>query len=126
MGLGVPRAAQDGDTALHWAATGGHNAVAQAVLLRGGDARLAISVGSTPLHVAAQQGHTTVVALLLRDGKQQVDSRDRAGRTALHFAAQHGKTDVLALLLEAGASRAARSNVRAARLAAWQRCAEGV
>ena len=104
---------QDGDTALHWAATGGHAAVAQAVLLRGGDARRANAVGSTPLHVASQHGHAAVVALLLCHGKQAVDARDRAGRTALHFAAQQGHVDVLTLLLEAGASRAAHSNVRA-------------
>ena len=87
--------------------------MAQAVLLRGGDARLANAVGSTPLHVASQHGHAAVVALLLCHGKQAVDARDRAGRTALMFSAQYGHIDVLTLLLQAGASRAAHSNVRA-------------
>ena len=113
--------AQDGDTALHWAASGGHAEVVATLLSKGADGRVANAVGATPLHLASQNGHAPVVALLLRDGKQPVDVRDRAGRTALMFAAQYGKVEVLALLIEAGASSAARSNVRAlARIRVWR------
>ena len=105
--------AQDGDTALHWAASGGHAEVVAALLSKKADGRIANAVGATPLHLASQNGHAPVVALLLREGRQPVDVRDRAGRTALMFAAQQGQVDVLALLIEAGASSAARSNVRA-------------
>ena len=84
-----------------------------ALLTKGADGRNANAVGATPLHLASQNGHAPVVALLLRENKQPVDVRDRAGRTALMFAAQEGKVEVLTLLIEAGASCAARSNVRA-------------
>lgn len=122
--LRVP--AQEGDTALCWAASGGHAAVAAALVSRGADAKLANNVGATPMHLASQKGHAPVVALLLKlHDSAAVDVRDRGGRTALHFAGQNGRSDVVKLLLQAGASRTARSNVRALRLKALA-CKRGV
>ncbi|XP_037083575.1 osteoclast-stimulating factor 1-like [Pollicipes pollicipes] len=61
-----------GNTALHWAARGGHLDCAQALL---GTPRVCVSVqnklGDTPLHLAAWRGQAPMVALLLRHGADQ-------------------------------------------------------
>ena len=57
-----------GETALHKAASGGHQDIAQLLLQKGASMKTKDRDHSTPLHLAAGHGHTSMVELLLDDG----------------------------------------------------------
>lgn len=75
----------EGRTALYFAAAGGHDAAAQALLLAGADADAADSQQQTALHVAAASNVSTV-QLLLNHGADATKA-DAPGRLPLHIAA---------------------------------------
>ena len=117
---------EDGTTALHQAAAGGHVAIAQLLLdvdvvptvlrrdclaaaCRRGDAAMVdllfrgdlqadAVTGPGCLHTAAACGHAAVVARLLQKGVAATAAGDD-GLTALHHACLSGNVDVVALLL---------------------------
>jgi hypothetical protein len=55
-----------GNTALHWAAHGGHTQLVETLAFEGADVTVVNSVGDTPMHLAAWCGHAKVVEVLLR------------------------------------------------------------
>ncbi|KXZ45568.1 hypothetical protein GPECTOR_53g154 [Gonium pectorale] len=77
------RAAQNGWTPLHFAASYGHVEALQALL----DARATVDVanknGSTPLNIAAQNGHVEALQALLRADADK-EAADKDGWTPLH------------------------------------------
>ena len=91
-----------GVTPLHWAANGGHAAVAAALLAAGADVSLTTGSGQSPLHWAANGGHAAVVATLIA-WKADVNLTTDAGETPLRFAAGGGHVSVVAELLAGGA-----------------------
>ncbi|XP_047101022.1 poly [ADP-ribose] polymerase tankyrase-1-like [Schistocerca piceifrons] len=95
-------------TALHWAARGGHVAAASCLVGAGAEVDARSSWGQwTPLHWAAFNGHAGVVRLLV-GASADVNARDRWGQTPLHRAALWGHAEAAAELLLAGADRGAR------------------
>ncbi len=91
-----------GKTALHWAAQGGHPAIARLLLKKGANVNAKNKDGTTALHNAALFGHERVVRLLLDMGAD-INAKSNAGTTALHLAARYGHEGVVRLLLEKGA-----------------------
>jgi ankyrin repeat protein len=75
-------AQQEGDTALHWAAHGGHAELCRLLLTYNARGDVPNSVGTTPLHLAAQGGHLDAAAVLLQEAHVPADIRDRV-RTAV-------------------------------------------
>ena len=61
-----------GDTALMFAAHGGHEAVAQLLLQHGADVRAAKNNGITALMIARAKRHETVARLLREHGGDQL------------------------------------------------------
>ncbi|GLH10143.1 AAEL014742-PA [Gryllus bimaculatus] len=93
---------ENGDTALHVAASGGH--VKAVVVLLGMGAKVNASGHRlrTPLHCAAAHGHLAVAQRLLLAGAQ-VDAKDADGHTPLGLAAGQGNKNLVVLLLQKGA-----------------------
>ena len=82
------------ETALHWAAEKGHEALAQGLLAQGllgagADINAADRFGWTPLRLTAECNKPEVAKVLLANGAQ-VNARTRESRTALHIAAIKG------------------------------------
>lgn len=103
-----------GETPLHWAARGGHEAAAGALLAREevrADAEDA--QGLTPLALAAAGGHDGVVRLLASRPDVRVDRADPLlGETALWRAADRGHAAAVRALLDcAGAAHPGRVDV---------------
>ncbi len=86
-----------GDTALHWAAFHGNEAMARRLIDAGAGIDVRVNNGSTPLHLAAYNGHTGVVKILIAHGAQ-VNARTDAGITALDWAERNGHPAVAQLL----------------------------
>jgi ankyrin repeat protein len=84
---------QNSATALHSAAMGGHEAMAQGLLGAGADINAADSLSRTALHFAAMG---------LGAGAD-INATDYYGRTPLHWAAEHNKPEVAKVLLANGA-----------------------
>lgn len=73
------------------------------LLLRAGATNVQNGCGFTPLHHTAECGYVQMVEILLKEGRTDVNVRDKKGRTPLHYAAGHGHTQVVEVLLEKGA-----------------------
>ena len=90
-----------GETALHFAADGGHKEVVQLILE---DERAEVNAkdveGYTPLHFAATKGHRGTVQLLLEHERVEVNSKTERGFTPLYLAAREGHSGTVKLLLE--------------------------
>lgn len=93
----------NGQTALFWAAKGGHPAVIQLLLENGADIKAKNSKGWTPLHSAADRGNEAVVCLLLKKGAD-VKAKDESEWMALHSAARGGYKAIVWLLLSTNES----------------------
>jgi ankyrin repeat protein len=89
-------------TALHWAAEGGHEAVVRLLVDRGADVNVKDKLGLTALYWAAKGGHEAVVRLLV-DRRADVNLKDDDGPTALHQAAAGGHQAMVRLLVDRGA-----------------------
>jgi hypothetical protein len=92
-------------TALHFAASNGHAAVCE-VLLLGANAPLRAKAanGAEPLHCAAMNGMVDALRMLLSCGAPPDAATPRAFYTPLHYAAAHGHAAACRLLLESGAA----------------------
>ncbi|KAH6723555.1 ankyrin repeat-containing domain protein [Leptodontidium sp. MPI-SDFR-AT-0119] len=91
-----------GKTALHGAASNGHESLLRFLIEKGADCQAGDSFNLTPLHCAALKGHVGVAIHLLASGAY-VDSSARYYGTALHISAKGGHVTVASLLLEGGA-----------------------
>ena len=92
------------NTALHWAAEGGHPEVARCLLEVGAELDKENGHGFTPLHLAAARGHVQVAGCLLQAGADK-DKARTDGVTPLHMAAMNRHSEIVRCLLEAGADR---------------------
>lgn len=101
-----------GNTALHYAAFGGHDHIVAVLLNAGASVDRTDGEELTALHLATEIGALTVVDTLLTRGAS-VNSRGPNKSTALHMAAGRGFTAVVDMLV----SRGARLNS----LDAWER-----
>ena len=90
---------QDGNTALHNAASGGKLEVLELLLARGADTENTTEEGSrTALHEAALAGELPAVQMLLAAGVN-LNSKDEYGETPLFKASSAGEAEVVRALL---------------------------
>jgi ankyrin repeat protein len=92
---------QDGNTALHHAAIGGHVEVTGTLLAYGGDVSIGDKYEAQPLFRAAGCHHADIVDLLLKAGADP-NAKDRYGQIALHGPSETDDVRVQQLLIEAG------------------------
>jgi ankyrin repeat protein len=93
------RTVGNGDTAVHFAALGGHASLVKYLLEAGAHADVVNNAGDTPLLWAARGGHAGAVRELLRTGEVDVNFRDRLRRAPLIWAAARGFDNVVKELL---------------------------
>lgn len=91
------RVNHEGWTALHYAASGGHERVV--LFLLGAQAQINASApnGTTPLMMAAMYGNAATVKALLESGAH-AHTRNAAGLSALDFAHRAGRDDSAAMI----------------------------
>jgi ankyrin repeat protein len=90
-----------GCTALHCAASDGHDECVKFCIEMGTNVNARANGGLTPLHVASSNGHVNVVRLLLNAGAM-VEVTDRYGWTPLHRAIDTKRVDVARRLIDRG------------------------
>lgn len=100
------------NTALHYAASGGHHSIVQLLLEHGGDPNLQNRALATPVHLAAGNSHSHVVCTLLDTGRLQVGVCDDNGDSLLLLAARMQATDLVTRLVHAGADHTVANKVR--------------
>lgn len=99
---------EEGYTPFILACKYGRAAVVKLLLARGFDPSIREGGAGTGLIWAAPQDgdgkadHVAVIRMLLEDGREPVDARDRVGRTALWYASRYGKSDRACVLLAEG------------------------
>jgi hypothetical protein len=93
----------DNRTALHEAASLGHNEAAQFLIDKGAKKDAKTKSKSTPLHEAAWAGSTDVARLLIRAGAQK-EARNLDDSTPLQLAAIQGHRDIVRILVDHGAN----------------------
>ncbi|XP_045418962.1 ankyrin repeat and SAM domain-containing protein 6 isoform X2 [Lemur catta] len=91
-----------GNTALQFAAAGGHEPLVRFLLRRGASVNSRNHYGWSALMQAARFGHVNVAHLLLDHGAD-VNAQNRLGASVLTVASRGGHLGVVKLLLEAGA-----------------------
>ena len=88
---------KSGWTALHYAATGGHAAIAAVLVRAGADLDATSPNGSTPLMMAAMYGNSETVKLLLGAGAD-ASLRNQLELSAEDFARMAGRDDSLRII----------------------------
>jgi len=96
-------------TALHLAATKGHDNVVQTLLEKGAKMEASDRFGWTAMQAAAVGGHLAVLEVLFNHGANH-NSKTRDRWTLLHGAASGGHTDVMHVLLKNGVDVNARTS----------------
>jgi ankyrin repeat protein len=100
-GANVGAKVDNGETALHGAAYGGHEAVVRLLVEDyKADVEAKDNNGATVLHRAASSGNEAVVRLLVEGYKADVEAKDNDGTAVLHCAAAGGNEAVVRLLVE--------------------------
>ncbi|KAG6859830.1 hypothetical protein C0995_003323 [Termitomyces sp. Mi166 len=94
-------------TALHVAATYGHQDIAKLLIKHGANVHAIDMEGSTALHVAASHKHSAIVQALL-EHNVDVQTTNQFQQTALHLAVASGHQDTVKLLLDHHADSNAR------------------
>jgi ankyrin repeat protein len=97
-GMNVNSSDNEGKTAMHGAAVGGHAELMHLLIAAGGDVHAASRAGDTTLHLAADHSNISAVECLLTAGGNS-NARGAHGRTPLHAAACSGSAEVAAALL---------------------------
>ena len=92
----------NGQTALHFAASKSNLDTAKKLIAHKASARVKDKRGQLALHRAAAVGNVPMMKLLL-DSKSPVNATDIDGSTALHHAIAEGHGDTALVLLKAGA-----------------------
>ena len=121
-GANVRALDNDGASALHAAALGGHAGVVRLLLDRGlGVNDAARADGMTPMAYAAVRGHLSVMRVLL-EHHADVNIADSGGNSPLLHAAMRGRITAVRLLLESGANvdAASRHGWTPLMAAAWE------
>lgn len=117
-GANVDVRAQQGASALHWAAFNGNAELVRMLLKAGAKVDAVLDNGSTPLHLAAFEGHTDVVRLLLQHGADPA-ARTLDGITPVAWARREQHQDTLqALVAGRGSGNSVASAPKAASSAA--------
>ena len=105
-GANVGAKVDNGETALHGAALGGHGAVVRLLVEDyKADVEEKDNDGTTVLHGAASGGNEAVVRLLVEDYKANVEAKTNNGKTALHFAEDQGNEAAVRVLKSAEHTR---------------------
>ena len=99
-----------GQTALHWAASKGHEKVVEWLLSLGAPVEARNANGATPLHAAAAAGEAVSARLLLNAGAD-AEARNSEGLSCASAASAKGHSD-LAALLRGGSIRTATEGTR--------------
>jgi cytohesin len=111
QGQGLEEQDNDGCTALHKAAIGGHNEVAAFLLSKGADTSSRDVFGRTPFLFACWAAGLELVQMVLAATEGQgLEERDRDGETALHNAAIAGTKELVAFLLGTGVKADIKNN----------------
>lgn len=97
------RAGRTKNTALVWAAHGGHMDIVQALVAKNVDVDALNTLGATALMWAAAAGHTDIVKFLWESGAS-LDTQDEWGNTAAMFAKDNGHQDTVKFLEKSGAN----------------------
>ena len=91
------------ETALHFAATKGHEAVVEALLSWGANVDPQDHGGATPLYVACQEGHLACVVALLKAGASvYLPNTNSGGYLPIHVAAERNRVEIVTALLDYG------------------------
>lgn len=101
-GASVDEKTNNGQTALHFAASKANLDTAKKLLAQKASARVKDKRGQLPLHRAAAVGNVPIVKLLL-ESRSPINATDIDGSTALHHAIAEGHGDTAMVLLKAGA-----------------------
>jgi TonB family protein len=99
---GIPPAATDQTTLLHFAAQAGASHTVDTLLELGADPKVKDANGNTALHRAAHCGRATTTARLIA-AKTPIAAANNSKETPLHLAASSAHAEVCRLLVEAGA-----------------------
>lgn len=102
-GAGINGRGPHGRTALHEAAKGGKDDVAEFLIARGAEVNARDDEGKTPLHMAAWQAPLSTAELLVGKGAD-VNAKDYGYSTPLHGAVRGERTDVIKFLIAKGAN----------------------
>ncbi|WPG99633.1 ankyrin repeat-containing domain protein [Acrodontium crateriforme] len=102
QGADVHVTTNNGQTALHYAASKNNLDTARKLIAHKASARVKDKRGQLPLHRAAAVGSVPMVKLLL-DNRSPINATDADGSTALHHAIAEGHGDTAVVLLKAGA-----------------------
>jgi len=97
------RLSEDGETALHRAASRGHGKAVALLLDRGAKVDATDGEGVTPLVLASYRGQTEVVKLLLERGADVNAREKRNGLSSLSHAVGRGDMELVKVLLAHGA-----------------------
>ncbi|QDZ17832.1 anoctamin [Chloropicon primus] len=94
-----------GETPFLMACLHGSSQTAMMLLKLGADPTLANNLGKNALHVAVERkGNEEVLALLLKDGRCQINTADSTGCTALNLCVKTTDLKMFKILIDAGAS----------------------
>jgi len=96
-------------TALHSAAEGGRNDIAELLIQKGADINAKNNKGRTPLYIAASANRIKTVELLITKGAD-INARDNRDRTPLYIAVSANRIKTVELLITKGADINARDN----------------
>jgi len=97
------RLSEDGETALHRAASRGHLKAVALLLDRGAKVDATDGEGVTPLILASYRGQTEVVKLLLERGAEVNAREKRNGLSSLSHAVGRGDKELVGVLIAHGA-----------------------
>ena len=101
FGLDKDAEANNGATALHYAAANGHPDIVRLLIDAGQlDAKAKDNNGATALHWAAAYGHSEIVRLLIGTYEQDPKAESNNGTMALHLAAAGGYPKTVQLLID--------------------------
>jgi len=114
----VTAAAEDGTTALHWAARADDLEMVKALIGAGANVKAANRYGVTPLFLAAKSGNPGTTEALLKAGADP-NAALPEGETVLMAAARTGSPEVVKLLLARGAKVNARENAMGETALMW-------